>query len=294
MKYETGYGFRMALETRLKAESARQKLPLIRLRKAVAFDRLLARLSADPNSDWILKGGFALQVRLQDRARTTKDIDLLVRLPREEVHRRLVLTAAHDMGDFSRFVIGAPTALPVAEGPGAVRCHVDMLIDDRQFEMFNLDVGLNDRLITPPESLLLPSLLSFADLPAVTMPCYPIAQHLAEKVHAYVREYATCENTRVKDLADILLIAEFCPKLNASELRKALEATFRNRDTPLPSALMNPPRAWTIPYAAMAKGVGLKYGKLSEAITAARIFLNPVLQGSALGEWHAETGEWRN
>ena len=105
MKYETGYGFRMALETRLKAESAKQKLPLIRLRKAVAFDRLLARLSADPNSDWILKGGFALQVRLQDRARTTKDIDLLVRLPREEVHRRLVLAAAHDMSDFSRFVI---------------------------------------------------------------------------------------------------------------------------------------------------------------------------------------------
>lgn len=96
MKYETGYGFRMALEMRLKAESARQKLPLIRLRKAVAFDRLLARLSADANSDWILKGGFALQVRLLDRARTTKDIDLLVRLPREEVHQRLVLAAAHD------------------------------------------------------------------------------------------------------------------------------------------------------------------------------------------------------
>jgi len=42
----------------------------------VAFDRFLARLGKGEPEAWIAKGGFALQLRLGDRARTTKDIDL--------------------------------------------------------------------------------------------------------------------------------------------------------------------------------------------------------------------------
>ncbi|MEA3328001.1 MAG: nucleotidyl transferase AbiEii/AbiGii toxin family protein [Chloroflexota bacterium] len=54
-------------------------MPLSRLRKLVVFDRFLARLFQDQPDHWVFKGGFALQLRLGERARTTKDIDLLAR-----------------------------------------------------------------------------------------------------------------------------------------------------------------------------------------------------------------------
>ena len=77
MKYATGTDFRRALETRLRTQSQRDGVPLARLRKFVAFDRLLARLLHAEPENWVLKGGLALQLRLGERARTTKDMDVL-------------------------------------------------------------------------------------------------------------------------------------------------------------------------------------------------------------------------
>src|ERR1700728_3764374 len=72
VKYRTSVAFRTALEDRLKA--ARQDgVGLARLRKRVVFERLLARLHAVAPDAWVLKGGFALELRLGARARTTKD-----------------------------------------------------------------------------------------------------------------------------------------------------------------------------------------------------------------------------
>src|SRR5512146_2906655 len=78
MKHESGAAFRRALEDLLKSINLKDNVPLVRSRKMVAFDRFLAHLTAlDPDS-WLLKGGFALQLRIGNRVRTTKDIDLLV------------------------------------------------------------------------------------------------------------------------------------------------------------------------------------------------------------------------
>lgn len=46
-----------------------------RLRRQVAFERLLVRLAADGDT-WILKGGLALELRLANQCRSTKDLDL--------------------------------------------------------------------------------------------------------------------------------------------------------------------------------------------------------------------------
>lgn len=56
----------------LKQES---KMDFQRLRKQVAFGRLLARLFAQSDSPFFLKGGYAMELRLS-RARTTRDIDV--------------------------------------------------------------------------------------------------------------------------------------------------------------------------------------------------------------------------
>jgi len=76
VKYPTPDRFRTALEDRLRARARDRQLPVARLRKEVVFDRLLARLLVVAPDRWILKGGLALDYRLGERARTTKDMDV--------------------------------------------------------------------------------------------------------------------------------------------------------------------------------------------------------------------------
>ena len=81
-QYATAGALRAALETRLLERSRRDDVDLQRLRRQVAFDRLLARMF-DPahaaRHGWVLKGGYALELRFR-QARTTKDLDLTVRV----------------------------------------------------------------------------------------------------------------------------------------------------------------------------------------------------------------------
>jgi hypothetical protein len=66
MQYHSPAAFRAALEARLKDEQTTEA-GLSRLRKRVTFERLLARLVAVAPDAWVLKGGFALELRLGNR-----------------------------------------------------------------------------------------------------------------------------------------------------------------------------------------------------------------------------------
>lgn len=79
MTYETPKAFRTALEDRLKTLSIDTGLGLDRLRRRVLLERIVARLDTAERGQWVLKGGMALEVRLQAAARLTKDIDLGLR-----------------------------------------------------------------------------------------------------------------------------------------------------------------------------------------------------------------------
>jgi predicted nucleotidyltransferase component of viral defense system len=76
VKYETPTALRMALEDRFRLQAKESGIPVDRLRRRVMFERIIARLEHSEPGLWVLKGGMALEVRLQDDARLTKDIDL--------------------------------------------------------------------------------------------------------------------------------------------------------------------------------------------------------------------------
>lgn len=75
MRWGSPAAFRAALEARLKDEQTTE-VGLSRLRKRVVFERLLARLAAVAPDAWVLKGGFALELRLGSSARSTRDVDV--------------------------------------------------------------------------------------------------------------------------------------------------------------------------------------------------------------------------
>lgn len=94
MTYGTATAFRQALEERLRRLSLESNTSLGRLRKLVAFDRLLARMVTVNPELWVLKGGYALEMRLGARARTTKDVDAALRVPLEDASNLLAEAAS--------------------------------------------------------------------------------------------------------------------------------------------------------------------------------------------------------
>jgi predicted nucleotidyltransferase component of viral defense system len=77
-QFSSAKAFRTSLEERLKTHARKQGLDLQRLRRQVAFDRLLARLFLEPEGSWILKGGYAMELEFES-VRSTVDLDLTVR-----------------------------------------------------------------------------------------------------------------------------------------------------------------------------------------------------------------------
>lgn len=120
---------------------------------------------------------------------------------------------------------------------------------------------------------------------------YPVATHVAEKLHAFTLPRSR-ENTRVKDLPDLALLATSGPLL-AAELKAALNQTFTaRRAQPIPDRLPAPPPSWERPYQVMAAKNGLRWRTLGEVTEAAAAFLDPVLAGSACHCWDPAAWTW--
>ena len=86
MKYATGAAFRQALGDQIRRLNLESDLTIDRIRKMVALDRFLDRLLQMYPDRWVVKGGFAIQLRIGNQARTTKDIDLLLREENMDIH----------------------------------------------------------------------------------------------------------------------------------------------------------------------------------------------------------------
>ena len=295
MKYSSAPPFRQALEARLGAVSRAGGPSLVRLRKEVVFDRLLARLVAVAPDRWILKGALALDYRFGDRARTTRDVDLAVTGDEASAIDDLLAAQAADLDDFFGFAIVRTGALDRLVDGAAVRCHVVAELAGRTFDEFVLDIGFDPPAGIEPDRLQGPALLTFAGIEPVVVPALPLEFLVAEKVHAYSRAYGdrAVASTRVKDLVDLALIAtEAAP--DAERLRTALEVTFGRRAShSLPARLPRPPADWRVPYGRMARGIGLDPDLDAGHATAARL-LDPVLSGNVMSATRdPPTRSWR-
>ncbi len=77
-RYKTAGAFRQSLEERLNQMAKNQGIDLMRLCRRVAFERLLARVFLNPKPGWVLKGGYAIELRFRELARATRDIDFSI------------------------------------------------------------------------------------------------------------------------------------------------------------------------------------------------------------------------
>jgi predicted nucleotidyltransferase component of viral defense system len=279
--YETDAAFRAALEARLATRSRESGVDLNRLRRRVVFERLLARLDrADPGR-WVLKGGLALEVRWRDRARATRDLDLAVRHDVEtadDVRAALARPLAEDADrDRFRFKVGEARPLQADEaGRPGWRLAIEATLAGRQFASVSVDVVVRPDEITRTERLLFPGSLAFAGIEASEVEIVDRAQHFAEKLHALTRSYQSRPSTRVKDLADLVLLIDDGLQPSAT-LLDTVHHVFASRAThPLPSGLVDPPADWVGRYAELASELDVSAGTLGEAMVLLRTFWQEV------------------
>lgn len=238
------------LNDRIRLQAAASAVDAQRIRRGLAFQRLLVRLAP---LGLVLKGGYCLEVRLGGLSRTTKDIDLVGGLALaadpddllDALEPALVVETVYDGFTFHP---GVPRRLRDAgAAEHAWRTTVEARVDGALFERVTLDlVGQVDEVEGATERLEVPPPVAVPGYESVAVDAVDVYQHAAEKLHAYARLYAGGRpSSRVKDLVDLLLLLDAGLLADPGRLRERLVVIWRGRDGSVPPLrLPEPPDAW--------------------------------------------------
>lgn len=150
-QYASPLAFRQALDARLRNTAAAAGSTIERVRQILVYDRFLARVGAHLGSRVVVKGGVAMELRLE-RARATRDIDLKWSGPSNNVVEELRAASAIDLGDYLTFSVAPHRAHPTLRAEGMAydgfRLIVGGEIAGKPYGLpFGLDVAIGDPLI---------------------------------------------------------------------------------------------------------------------------------------------------
>lgn len=282
---------RQRLEASLRERARESDVDLERLRRRAAFERLLVRLELEAPGRWIVKGGMALEIRLGDRARSTRDLDLALRDAQSDgaaVRDLLIECLAVDReGDGFEFRVGEATAItPDQAGRPGWRFSVESRMGGRRFANVRLEVVARADEISKTQRVALPGVWDFAGLARCEVEVVDPAQHFAEKAHALTRSYGDRPNSRVRDLPDLVLLVEDGLE-PTHELFAIVAHLFEARAThDMPAELPDPPASWGDAYFGYADEMDVSARTVDEAMALVRGFWKSLLvhrEGSERG-----------
>jgi hypothetical protein len=276
MTYETPESLRMALEARIRNESEQTGLSPDRLRRRVVFQRVVTRLQRAEPGRWVIKGGMAMEIRLRDAARLTKDLDLGLRdehVDPAQLRDRLIEGLSRDAdGDGFVFAVGVPSEM-TADVAGVLtwRVTVDVKLAGRQFGSIRLDISPRAHELGVTETVALPNALSFAGFVTVDVEIVDIQRHAAEKFHGMLKDFGDRENSRVRDLADLMLMLD-AGLLDPSRVAIDVNRVWAERGSGPPMAFPALPESWPPRYEALAAENGIEPRSFAVAVERAAAF----------------------
>jgi hypothetical protein len=239
--YDTPQALRTALEARNRNESAVTGLSPDRLRRRVVFQRIVTRLQRAEPGRWVVKGGMAMEVRLHDAARLTKDLDLGLRetdVDPEDLRDRLIEALSRDDdGDSFVFAVGVPSRM-MEDGGGHLTWRVAIAVQlaGRRFGSIKLDVSPRAHELDETDTVTLPNALDFAGFATVDVEIVDVHRHAAEKLHGMLKDFGERENSRVRDLADLMLMLD-AELLTPTRLATVVRNVWAERDAVTPPAV---------------------------------------------------------
>ena len=273
-RYATPEALRAALDARLLTQQHSTGRDPNWLRRRLALVRLLVRLTDHAPHAWILKGGLAVELRRPGRARSTRDVDLVLRpglvadpCQATAVREALLDALAIDVdSDGLVYSLGRPARFRHdAYGQPAWRFPVEAALAGRSFAHARLDLVAQPDEISGVEQRELPDLLGFAGIPSRTIWVTDLRQQFAEKLHALTHTYSTGESSRVKDLIDLVLLIEDGVPADADLVSVARHLFGVRHEQPVPCELGPVPSSWQEPFPVLAAEVGLSTTSHDEA-----------------------------
>lgn len=294
-RYESPEAFKQALEARIRSAALARRMDIGRFRQLLVFDRFLSRVFDELGERVVVKGGVVLELRLE-RARTTRDVDLRLTGDPDTLLEALQRAGRLDLGDHLTFLVTRDLEHPTIEGDGMVyegrRFRAEAQLAGKLYGTpFGVDAGFGDVLTMAPDVVRGDTFLDFVGAAVGQFRVYPREAHVAEKLHAFTMPRPR-ENSRVKDLPDLALLAQ-TGSYDATQLQRAIRETFAFRAThEVPTSVPDAPRGWETIYRRMAKEDSLPWSTLAEVETAVRAFLDPVLIDPN-GTWSPETWAWQ-
>jgi hypothetical protein len=129
------------------------------------FNRFLARVVLELGDAATLKGGVALELRLE-RARTTKDVDLRLVGSADDVLAQLQHAGRRNLGDFMTFEVGPDEDHPDIRNDGmqyeGKRYRAECKLAGKLYgQPFGVDVAFGDPILGEPDTLVAEDVLSF-------------------------------------------------------------------------------------------------------------------------------------
>lgn len=208
--------------------------PFQQVLQQYAIERFLYRISKSKHAESvILKGALLLKTIGIPAARPTMDIDMLRRGKSDQVTlMRLIqdcaaLKVEPDGLTFLAQSVVAEEVTRDSEYKGT-RILLDARMDNVRLRI-QVDFGVGDVMVPGPRMIEYPAVL---DSDVIQLLAYPVESAIAEKLQAMVT--LGDANSRMKDFYDVWVCSKHLD-FKAGTLLQAIEATFKNRETPVPA-----------------------------------------------------------
>ena len=215
---------------------------------------------------FLLKGGLAMELRLQLRARATGDYDAAFRARAEEVLDHLDEALAQPWNHFN-LTRDAPETIPNTK---AVRVRLRLSYKARTWGSVQLEMApVEGRMGRELDRVKAMSL----DLLQVPLPeeanCVSLRYQVAQKFHACTEIFQERrENDRFRDVMDILLVEDLLHDVGLRRVREACVDIFTVRDKHTWPPTVTVYDSWRVPFAELARKNGFTPENIDEAAEA--------------------------
>jgi predicted nucleotidyltransferase component of viral defense system len=220
--------------SKLRNTSTSSGAPFQQVLQHYAMERFLYRISKSKHAQSvILKGALLLKTIGIPTARPTMDIDML----REgKADQGTLLALVKDCAtlnveaDGVTFLADSSVAEEITKNSEykGTRILMDARMDNVRLKI-QIDFGVGDVIVPGPRMIEYPVLLG-GDI--IELLAYPVETAIAEKLQAMVELGSA--NSRMKDFYDVWMCSTHLD-FNANTLVNSIDATFKNRQTPLPA-----------------------------------------------------------
>lgn len=295
-RYSSPAAFRPALKQALQDHARSSGRLFEELQREFLLQRFLARVFHQDATQWVLKGGIGLLIRLPS-ARFSRDLDLFNRETGvQDAVAELKRCAAITGLDPFTFQLSPPRLM--TGGVAGVTVTVQAFLGTALYGSFPIDLSTNLDPLGRIDVLTPEPVITVADVSAPPpIQIYPLPDQIADKVCAMYTRYGTLlsPSSRYHDLVHLVLITSNF-QIDAGELNPSLTRQSVIRGMELPSELESPAPSWTSGYpraAAQARSMGDELRTLPAALDAVGRCLNPVLSGAvSTGVWQPQLSAW--